>query len=302
MGPSFCADIFRPVGGETVPAIVMWGPYGKSGTGLLNLHSYHYEPVYLPIAFFGYEDFEGLVLAEWVPRGYAIINVDPRVLVTLRVISAGGVLVKVKTAITLWRSAKLPWTIAPLEGLSDLFKEDCFRGDIPWTTFARSIADILPGRQQQEDIGAMVDPYTVTNDYLEDKRAYFSKIQVPAYIGASYSSDIHGVGSLRALEEIPHENKWLVLHSTEWHDLYSQDRTRDLDKFFGYYLEDIKKDWPQRSPVRLALLNFTKPPIVNKEFLDLLWQLPSAASRQLYLGSDFKLATENPLQSRTSHL
>lgn len=61
----------------------------------------------------------------------------------------------------------------------------------------------------------MVDPYTVTNDYLEDKRADFSKIQVPAYIGASYSSNIHGVGSLRAFEEIPHENKWSLFRCIE---------------------------------------------------------------------------------------
>ena len=27
------ADIYRPATGEAVPAIVMWGPYGKSGSG-----------------------------------------------------------------------------------------------------------------------------------------------------------------------------------------------------------------------------------------------------------------------------
>ena len=51
---------------------------------------------------------------------------------------------------------------------------------------------------------------TTTNEYLEDKRADFSKVIVPAYIGASYSSDIHTIGSLRAYEEIPHANKWYV--------------------------------------------------------------------------------------------
>lgn len=180
-----------------------------------------------------------------MPRGYAIVNIDPRGVGD----SEGD--------IRWWGTgegqdghdaieelAKLPWSngkvgmagnswlaisqyfiaaehpphlaaIAPLEGQSDLFRENCFRGGIPWTTFARSIADILPGRQQQEDISAMVDPYTVTNDYLEDKRADFSKIQVPAYIGASYSSNIHGVGSLRAFEEIPHEHKWYLFRCIE---------------------------------------------------------------------------------------
>lgn len=69
---------------------------------------------------------------------------------------------------------------------------------------------MMVGRQQQEDVGAMVQEFTTTNDYMEDKRADFSKIKVPVYIGASYSSDLHTVGSLRAFEEISHGEKWYV--------------------------------------------------------------------------------------------
>lgn len=54
----------------------------------------------------------------------------------------------------------------------------------------------------------MARTMTTTSDYVEDKRADFSKVNVPAYIGASYSSDLHTIGSLRAFEEIPHSNKW----------------------------------------------------------------------------------------------
>lgn len=35
--------------------------------------------------------------------------------------------------------------IAPLEGLADAFREESFRGGIPWTTFLESIAQILRG-------------------------------------------------------------------------------------------------------------------------------------------------------------
>ncbi|KAH7115851.1 hypothetical protein B0J11DRAFT_538636 [Dendryphion nanum] len=35
--------------------------------------------------------------------------------------------------------------------------------------------------------------------------------------------------------------------------------------------------------MRLALLNYTKPTIVNREFSDLPWCLPSATLRQLHL-------------------
>lgn len=50
----------------------------------------------------------------------------------------------------------------------------------------------------------------VDNDHeqlLEDKRADFFRVKVPAYIRASYSADSHTVGSLRVYEEIPHPNK-----------------------------------------------------------------------------------------------
>lgn len=57
----------------------------------------------------------------------------------------------------------------------------------------------------------MTKSFTASNDYLEDKRVDFSKVKVPAYIGASYSSDIHGIGSLRAFEEIQHGDKWYCL-------------------------------------------------------------------------------------------
>ncbi len=50
------------------------------------------------------------------------------------------------------------------------------------------------------------DPYR--NEYWDDKRADFEKIQVPAYIVASYSTGLHNPGSFRAFQEIPHDKKW----------------------------------------------------------------------------------------------
>ena len=54
----------------------------------------------------------------------------------------------------------------------------------------------------------MVQDFNNFKDYFEDKRVEFSKIDIPAYIGASYSTDIHAIGSLRAFEEIQHDKKW----------------------------------------------------------------------------------------------
>jgi uncharacterized protein len=62
---------------------------------------------------------------------------------------------------------------------------------------------VIIGRNQQEDVFAMYAQHPEWNDYWEDKRAKFSKINVPAYILASFSTGLHTEGSFRAYEEIP---------------------------------------------------------------------------------------------------
>ena len=61
-----------------------------------------------------------------------------------------------------------------------------------------------------EDPVAMLKQYGLMNDYWIDKRAEVSRIQIPAYVLASYSTFLHLPGSLRGFEEIPHNNKWQV--------------------------------------------------------------------------------------------
>lgn len=61
---------------------------------------------------------------------------------------------------------------------------------------------LLLGRGEMEDPAQMLQRYPDWNDYWEDKRADFSKINVPAYILASYSTGIHTEGSLRCFEEL----------------------------------------------------------------------------------------------------
>lgn len=56
----------------------------------------------------------------------------------------------------------------------------------------------------------MLKLYPLMNDYWKDKRAEISKIQVPAYVLASYSTFLHLPGSLRGYEELSHDNKWSV--------------------------------------------------------------------------------------------
>lgn len=61
-----------------------------------------------------------------------------------------------------------------------------------------------------EDPVQMLKRYPLMNEYWEDKRANISRIQVPAYILASYSTFLHLPGSLRGYEEMCHSKKWYV--------------------------------------------------------------------------------------------
>ena len=47
--------------------------------------------------------------------------------------------------------------------------------------------------------------------YWDDKRADFSKIEVPAYVLGSYSTNLHTLGAFRAYDEITHEQKWYFI-------------------------------------------------------------------------------------------
>lgn len=118
--------------------------------------------------------------------------------------------------------------IAPLEGASDIYRELVCRGGIPSWPFFGFVAQtmcgkflmnndfsdqnpLIPrnkGRNKQEDVKGMFDRYPLMNEYWEDKRAKIDKINVPAYVLASYSTFLHTMGSFRGFEELGHDQKW----------------------------------------------------------------------------------------------
>lgn len=115
------ADIFRPVQNETVPALVIWGPYGKSGAGPLNLASAALRAGVAESKLSGYESFEGsvlenaagcdqtltnsvlvdLILPNGLPEATPSSTLILVVPATPRAISAGGDPPRVRTVTTL---------------------------------------------------------------------------------------------------------------------------------------------------------------------------------------------------------
>ncbi|WZH48345.1 Alpha/Beta hydrolase protein [Fusarium acuminatum] len=159
---------------------------------------------------------------------------------------------------------------------------------LAWSPYGKSGT----GSHKAEDIIGMLDQYPLQNAYWADKRADMSKINVPAYVLASYSTVLHTVGSFRGFEEIPHDNKWLRVHSTqEWYDLYSDECVEDLQLFFDRYLKDKQNGWEETPRVRLSTLAFNKgeyqEPEINHHFTD--WPLPETNYITLYLSDENRL-------------
>jgi predicted acyl esterase len=70
------------------------------------------------------------------------------------------------------------------------------------------VLTLYAGDGQQEDVTAMLERYPLMHEYWEDKRARIDRIQVPAYILASFSTMLHTEGSFRGFEDMLHSEKW----------------------------------------------------------------------------------------------
>ncbi|KAJ5814182.1 uncharacterized protein N7503_000932 [Penicillium pulvis] len=318
-GSFLLADIFRPVDAEDVPAILVWSPYGKTGTGILSLDVTEGRVGIPKERLSGFESFEAPDPAEWVPYGYAIVNVNARGILG----SDGdhrwhGTSEGQDGYDAIEFIASLPWTngrialmgnswlgssqwfiaaeqpphlscMLPLEGLSDVYRESLCRGGVPYKPFWTFLMGSLSGNNNQEDVIAMIDRYPLMNEYWEDKRAKSHLIKAPAYVLASMSSALHTIGSLRSFEDIPHEEKWLRMHPTqEWHDLYQEDSIADMKRFLDFYTKGISNGWEKTPRARISVLRFNQPPFKNIPYSQ--WPIKEAEYQSLYLSANNLLA------------
>ena len=163
-GVRIYVDIYRPDGppGEKdLPVIIGWGPYGKHTVG----RTYSRESGVRPEWVSKYTGFEGVNPLYWVPRGYAIVNANPRgtwgsqgdATYWGHEEAADGHDLIEWAAAQAWCNGKvglagvsylaiMQWLIAatrpphlaainPWEGLTDMYREFAFHGGIPETFF-----------------------------------------------------------------------------------------------------------------------------------------------------------------------
>lgn len=286
------ADIYRPATNEQVPAIICWGYGGKRDTNnkIENIKLINKDGSEKKLIgndkLSGLQGWESLDPAQWVPDGYAIVNVDPpgvnysegNLLLFGSEDSENGCDFIEQIAAEPWCTGKVAmagssWyamvqlffasqnpphltAIAPFESEADLYRDEYVRGGMGLTPPAFSIGFRTHGRNQIEDIGAMIEKYPLMNDYWEDKIIHHENINIPAYIVGSYTSWYHTRGTPKAYQNISSEEKWYRTHlKTEWIDLYGDYYQSDLKKFFDHYLKDEDNGWEDTPPVRLGLFN-----------------------------------------------
>ena len=116
---------------------------------------------------------------------------------------------------------------------------------------------LMSGRGWQEDVAALSENHQFWHPYWESKRVDFSRIKIPTYVLASYSTMLHTVGSVRAYREIATENKWLRIHPhQEWYEDYLYSSVDDLDRFFERYLKGKQNGWENTPRVRVSMYRF----------------------------------------------
>lgn len=116
------------------------------------------------------------------------------------------------------------------------------------------------------------------------------KIQVPAYVVASYTNPVHTHGSFAGFMRIASKDKWLRVNNTnEWYDLYSPKYRAELLAFFDRYLKGMDNGFEKTPRVRYSVLDSGG----TAERVDVPaenWPLPETTLKRLYLAEEGRLA------------
>lgn len=326
-GITLYGDVFRPTDSDKkYPVVLAWTPYGKVDPPL----SYDVFPNRAHMRKelgCGLDTFEGPEPDYWVRNGYVVAVIDSRgsthsegdfhamgheeakdihdAIEWLgtqpwsngKVGMTGNSWLAISQYFAAAEHPKHLTAIAPWEGFSDLYRDHLCWGGIPTTQFANKLGmffRLRPGAAA-EDFTTMLSSHPGSNDYWEkDKRPDFDQIEVPMYVVASWTSNIHPYGTFRAWKLAKSENKWLRVHNTqEWPD-YATPKYRDeLRDFFDRYLKGLPNNWESTPRVRVSLLDTTGPDLVDLPATD--FPLPDTRVTRLYLeANDMQLEPTAP--------
>ncbi|NWB20990.1 CocE/NonD family hydrolase [Pseudomonas sp. D4002] len=294
-GIKLVANIYRPEGDvQQLPVVMSFTPYGKMG-GYWHLGRFPFNGGIPLDSLSGLQSFEAPDPAYWCDHGYCVVYVCARgtdhsegdhnfqgsssandAYDAIEWIAAQswcngsvGMAGNSQLAMIQWAAAAVRpphlKAIAPWEGLSNHYHENICSGGIPFPSFHADVIDHSYGNGMIEDVCAALKERPFYDEYWADKAPDIENINIPAYVVASYTNQLHCKGTFAAYRKLDPALSWLRIHNTmEWPDFYTPAYVEDMRRFFDRYLKGNKNDWEKTARVRMAVLDLGGKDVVDR--------------------------------------
>jgi predicted acyl esterase len=308
-GAMIYADVYRPeLAAGPLPALLAWGPYGKH-TGTSRYDMYPNRAGVQDEWLSPYAIFEGPDPSYWCAHGYALIVADSRgswcsdgdLHIGGPIEGEGAYDVIEWAAAQPWCDGKVGMTgvsylaiiqwfaaslrpphlaaINPWEGWTDTYREAFAHGGIRETGWSPQWNHRLFSKGRVEDIAAMLERHPLMNSYWDEKVPALERIDVPAYVVASWSDQgLHTRGTLEAFTRLGSDQKWLDVHGQKKWEQYHRPESVDYVRgFMDRFLKGVENGLEQRPPVRLEIRGAARTRSSTA------WPVPGTEHQSLYL-------------------
>lgn len=325
------ANVFRPAREGKFPVLMCAHPYGKDDMPIAHLppKRYRFMRQPEPVTFSSYTSWEAPDPGYWVPRGYALVNLDLRGFGRsegIGTLLSDGEAADYAEAIE-WAAAQ-PWSsgkiglngvsylavsqwkvaalrpkslvaICPWEGWTDIYRDLAFPGGVREDGFLPFWAGMTErAGHVTESLRAQQLAHPEFDDFWASRMPALERIEVPALICASFSDHgLHSRGCFEAFRRIGSKERFLYTHrSGKWSTYYSADALALQSRFFDCFLKGEDNGMRRAAPVRLEARS--RADVIHSVREERAWPLPGLRWTAFYLAPG--TLRSRPLATRTS--